>query len=187
MVRPARPAEAAEIGLLYRKEAEQHAASAPGLDLEPGFDWAALVSNLIGSRDAVLLVAVDGEDIIGFIFLRIRGDAAIEPARSTTRGALRAALRRLMGGQRGAGPSDPGQARRVRPFAVIEDCYVVEAARRRGAGRLLVEAGLAWVKDRGLERVALSVVADNGPAEAFWKALGFETYRVNMDLRLEGS
>jgi ribosomal protein S18 acetylase RimI-like enzyme len=50
---------------------------------------------------------------------------------------------------------------------------VREEARRRGVGRALAEASLAWLAARGLRRAAIAVAADNAEGQAFWRALGF--------------
>jgi len=55
----------------------------------------------------------------------------------------------------------------------IEALYVREEERRRGVGRALAEASLAWLAARGLRRAAIAVAADNAAGQAFWRALGF--------------
>jgi L-phenylalanine/L-methionine N-acetyltransferase len=46
--------------------------------------------------------------------------------------------------------------------------------RRRGIGRALLEAGIAWAKDAGVTRLELYVFADNAPAIALYEAMGFQ-------------
>lgn len=46
--------------------------------------------------------------------------------------------------------------------------------RRRGIGRALLEAGIAWAKSAGITRLELFVFADNAPAIALYEALGFQ-------------
>jgi ribosomal-protein-alanine N-acetyltransferase len=55
----------------------------------------------------------------------------------------------------------------------IEALFVRREARRRGIGRELAEASLGWMAERGLARAAIQVAAENAPAQAFWRALGF--------------
>ena len=45
--------------------------------------------------------------------------------------------------------------------------------RRRGIGRALLEAGIAWAKGIGITRLELAVFADNAPAIALYEAMGF--------------
>jgi putative acetyltransferase len=46
--------------------------------------------------------------------------------------------------------------------------------RRRGIGRALLEAGIAWAKDIGITRLELAVFADNAPAIALYEAMDFQ-------------
>jgi ribosomal protein S18 acetylase RimI-like enzyme len=57
--------------------------------------------------------------------------------------------------------------------AEISDLAVRDGLRRRGIGRALAEAGLAWAAERGLGRVEVRVAAANREGQAFWRALGF--------------
>jgi len=57
--------------------------------------------------------------------------------------------------------------------AEITDLGVRRDHRRRGLGRWLVEAALAWVRERNVGRVEVRVVSGNREGEAFWRALGF--------------
>jgi ribosomal protein S18 acetylase RimI-like enzyme len=56
----------------------------------------------------------------------------------------------------------------------IEHLLVRKSSRRRGVGRALAEAGLAWMGERGIRRAQVQVVVENDAARAFWRALGFE-------------
>lgn len=58
--------------------------------------------------------------------------------------------------------------------AHIEVLAVAPAARRRGAGRLLIEAAEAWAKDRGYRRITLNVFERNGRGRGFYERLGYE-------------
>ena len=55
----------------------------------------------------------------------------------------------------------------------ITDLGVREGARRRGVGRALCEAALAWARARGHGRVEVRVAAGNPEGQGFWRALGF--------------
>lgn len=68
--------------------------------------------------------------------------------------------------------------RRTGPFAErargeIDWLFVREEARRRGAGRRLADAALAWLGERGARRVEVHVARDNPGGRAFWDAQGF--------------
>jgi ribosomal protein S18 acetylase RimI-like enzyme len=71
-----------------------------------------------------------------------------------------------------------GLRRRPGPFAErvrgsVDWLFVREEVRRDGIGRALVDAGLAWLRAQGAERVELEVARANDGAQAFWRALGF--------------
>jgi ribosomal protein S18 acetylase RimI-like enzyme len=57
--------------------------------------------------------------------------------------------------------------------AEITDLGVREDERRQGRGRALVEAALAWIGERGIERVEVRVASRNEAGQSFWRALGF--------------
>jgi ribosomal protein S18 acetylase RimI-like enzyme len=50
--------------------------------------------------------------------------------------------------------------------------YVLHAAQRQGVGRLLLEGAARRLVRRGFFRLGLWVLEDNGPARAFYEALG---------------
>ncbi|HNC61667.1 MAG TPA: GNAT family N-acetyltransferase [Rhodocyclaceae bacterium] len=62
--------------------------------------------------------------------------------------------------------------------AWIEDVCVAGTARRRGVGRLLVEAALDWARSRGATRALLLADLDNAPALAFYARLGWQGTRL---------
>jgi GNAT superfamily N-acetyltransferase len=68
--------------------------------------------------------------------------------------------------------------------AEVTDLFVVPDARRRGLGRRLVEAALAWVRSQGVERVEVRVTADNAESQAFWRATGFGDFMDVLQRRL---
>jgi len=68
--------------------------------------------------------------------------------------------------------------------AEITDVSVRPASRRRGIGRALVAAALAWVRERGVARVEVRVVAGNAEGQHFWRALGFDAFVDVLQRRL---
>ena len=73
-----------------------------------------------------------------------------------------------------------------RRFGHVNDLVVDEAFRRRGAGRMLVAATVAWFEERDIDRVELEVAETNGPGLAFWRAVGFADFQRIMVHRGEG-
>lgn len=57
--------------------------------------------------------------------------------------------------------------------AHIDNLVVTEGMRRRGLGRRLVEAAIAWAREQGAAEILLTVWAGNEAAERFYDALGF--------------
>ena len=66
----------------------------------------------------------------------------------------------------------------------IEHLLVRESSRRRGIGRALAEAGLAWMADRGIRRAEIQVAVENADARGFWRALGFTAAMDVLERRL---
>ena len=58
---------------------------------------------------------------------------------------------------------------------VVQDFYVVPAARRKGVGRALASRLLDEAKAMRIDRIDLEVLPTNAGAASFWKAIGFRT------------
>jgi ribosomal protein S18 acetylase RimI-like enzyme len=71
------------------------------------------------------------------------------------------------------------------PAGVLHDVVVDAGARRRGIGRLLVEAALAYLKSRGAPRVVLSTAERNEAAQRLFASMGFRRTMVEMTRELE--
>jgi ribosomal protein S18 acetylase RimI-like enzyme len=73
--------------------------------------------------------------------------------------------------------------RLLRParFAHIGTVYVVPSARRQGVLRTLLDAAIAWCRERGIKEMRLQNAIDNPLAMAAWESLGF---RVVEQIRL---
>ncbi|GAA2165047.1 GNAT family N-acetyltransferase [Pedococcus bigeumensis] len=59
----------------------------------------------------------------------------------------------------------------ARPFAVMEDLFVVEAARGRGVGAALIEGCRQLAADRGREWLAWVTAPDNATAQRLYDGL----------------
>jgi ribosomal protein S18 acetylase RimI-like enzyme len=131
-------------------------------------------------RIAELRVALLGEHRSNAIYSRMRRDAptrAIDLTReqlASGREALFVATRndRIVGVIRCI---DQRGHRLLRParFALISTVYVEPAVRRQGVLRSLMEAAIAWGRERGLTEMRLQNAVDNPLAVATWDALGF--------------
>jgi GNAT superfamily N-acetyltransferase len=65
----------------------------------------------------------------------------------------------------------------AKPTLFLEDLFVLEPARRHGAGRLLFEYVRALGRERGCGRMEWQVLDWNAPARAFYESLGAQFMR----------
>jgi GNAT superfamily N-acetyltransferase len=138
---------------------------------------------------ASLLFAQHAKDAAQFALERGREGELREPLA----GFLRDPLRRLLVAEAPDGNllgfALAALARRPGPFlererGEIDWLFVREKARRRGAGRALVAAALAWLRERGVARVEIQVARANASGSAFWRALGFAPSMDVLDRHL---
>lgn len=71
-------------------------------------------------------------------------------------------------------------------IGVLYDLFVVESARKLGAGRALMLAAHEYAKENGMARLDLTTAKDNVTAQALYESLGWErdevfyTYSKNL-------
>jgi ribosomal protein S18 acetylase RimI-like enzyme len=131
-------------------------------------------------RIAELRLALLAEHAANPIYSRVRRDApsrAVELTRrqlASEREAMFVAVNaeRIVAvlrciDQRGHRLLRPGR------YALVSTVYVEPGSRRRGVLRSLVDAALAWSRERGLTEMRLQNAIDNPVAAAAWDALGF--------------
>ena len=71
------------------------------------------------------------------------------------------------------------------PAGFVHDVVVAEEARRTGVATALMDAALAWLRERGAPRVVLQTASQNDAARAlFAKRFGFRETMVEMTLEL---
>ena len=68
------------------------------------------------------------------------------------------------------------------PCGVVQDVYVDESARRRGAGRTLLKTPIDWIHSRGQSQVVLMTKTQNEHAQHLFAALGFRPTMIEMTL-----
>lgn len=66
----------------------------------------------------------------------------------------------------------------------IHDVVVDEAGRRHGVASALIEAAVAWLRERGAPRVLLWTAEQNEGAQRLFAKLGFRRTMVEMTLEL---
>ena len=70
-------------------------------------------------------------------------------------------------------------------YFVLYDLYVVEAARRQGIARALMNAASDWAKAQGADRLDLETARDNAPGQALYRDLGYELDEVCLKFSLD--
>jgi ribosomal protein S18 acetylase RimI-like enzyme len=71
------------------------------------------------------------------------------------------------------------------PAGVLHDLLVDPDHRGRGAGRLLVDAALAFLRSKGAPRVVLSTAHRNESAQRLFASLGFRPTMIEMTRELD--
>jgi GNAT superfamily N-acetyltransferase len=74
---------------------------------------------------------------------------------------------------------------KYRRWVELVDLYVVPEARGTGLGARLLEAGIAWARARGADRIQLYVTATNLGAKRFYAKHGFIRTQEIWRLKLE--
>lgn len=64
------------------------------------------------------------------------------------------------------------------PVAELVSIVVAPEARRSGVGRVLIDAGLAALRDRGVDRMKVTTPPENAAANAMYERLGFRYLRT---------
>jgi ribosomal protein S18 acetylase RimI-like enzyme len=67
----------------------------------------------------------------------------------------------------------------------VENLYVRPEDRNAGIGTDLLRAAERALRERGVERVALNVMAMNDPARRFYRRHGYEPHRVELQRRVD--
>ena len=70
-------------------------------------------------------------------------------------------------------------------YFVLYDLFVVEAARRQGIARALMNAASDWAKAHGAARLDLETARDNIPGQALYRDLGYEPDEVFLKFSLD--
>lgn len=166
-IRTALPADRTGILRLWRALIDHHRRIDPRPDVPSGIDALlhAEVERALGSPACRLLVAVEDDAPVGFLF------AEIEPDRADATG-----LR----------PRPPLAGSSAAPRGSIHELYVEPARRRAGLGGGLVEAVEGWFHAEGVRRVRVRVEAGNTGGLRFWAARGFREHDRRLERRLAG-
>lgn len=113
--------------------------------------YGSFLGSQLKRQDAVVLVAEQGGEVIGYTFATVDG-----PDWMSLRG----------------------------PAGVLQDIIVDPTHRQHGAGKLLLDATLAALKERGATQVVLSTAEHNEPAQRLFASAGFRRTMVEMTREL---
>jgi len=70
-------------------------------------------------------------------------------------------------------------------FGELHDVFVTDSERGRGVGRQLLQAMLAALEARGIDRIVLSTMVDNEAAQRMFRAAGFRPTMLEMTRNAE--
>ncbi len=73
----------------------------------------------------------------------------------------------------------------ARPHAMVGELYLAPEQRSQGTGRRLLEAGEAFARARGAQRLRVQVLAGNGIARSLYTSAGFHERLIELEKRLE--
>lgn len=68
---------------------------------------------------------------------------------------------------------------------IFNDFFVLEAGRRRGVGKGLIEASASLARTLGASSLGLSTARDNHTAQALYRATGWEPEEVYIEFNLK--
>lgn len=72
----------------------------------------------------------------------------------------------------------------ARPHALVGELYLDPGQRSQGTGRRLLEAGEAFARDQGAQRLRVQVLAANGIARSLYASAGFHDRLIELEKRL---
>ena len=72
-----------------------------------------------------------------------------------------------------------------KPEVFIDELYVVPSARKRGVGRLLLDAIRTWAREVGAAQLRLRVLSANSDGLAFWERHGARSMDIALTIELE--
>ena len=70
-------------------------------------------------------------------------------------------------------------------YFVLYDLYVIEAARRQGIARALMNTASEWAKAQGADRLDLETARDNAPGQALYRDLGYQLDEIFLKFSLD--
>jgi len=170
-IRPAVMADRSAVYVLVEQELAYQKALIDGKDWIPNCDWQEVINRkLTNPRERMWVAEMNGK-LVGYIMGCLSSASKPRP--------LRQWLQEMRFGQ-GMTAGNPTQ-----PTGWIEDCFVLQEARRQGIGSALVRTALSWFKESHVRRIELGIWMVNGHGQAFWERQGFFPVRLKMSKDLK--
>jgi len=170
-IRPAVMADLSKVYVLFEQELAYQKALIDGGDRIPNLDWQEVINQkLINPKERMWVAEMNGH-LVGYLMGCL---SSVSKPRS-----IRQWFQEMRFGQQ-APAEDSTQS-----TGWIEDCFVLQDARRQGIGSALVRAALSWFKDNQVRRIELGIWMVNGHGQAFWERQGFSPVRLKMSKDLK--
>lgn len=151
-IEPFRPSDLPRIVSFVEAIQEHERAGVP--ELKPGSEigpaYAERLVRTVSARNGLILVARAAEEPVGFTCAWIEHD------------------------------DDPLLREDARSHAYVSDIFVVEAWRRRGVGRQLLDAIETDMRRRGCRRFRIGSKAGNLAGLSFYEAAGYQQYEITF-------
>jgi GNAT superfamily N-acetyltransferase len=154
------------LHVLFEQELVYQKTLVDGKDWILNLDWQEVMNQKLTNPGEQMWVAELNEKLVGYVMVRLSSASKRRP--------LRQWLQEMSFGQRTI-VEHPAQ-----PTGWIEDCFVLQEARRQGIGSALVLAALSWFKENHVRRIELGIWMVNGHGQAFWEQQGFSPVRLKM-------
>ena len=159
------------VYVLVEQELAYQKALIDGKDRIPNLDWQEVINRKLTNPGERMWVAELNGNLVGYVMGSLSSASKRDP--------LRQWFQKMGFGQRTTA-GNPTQ-----PTGWIEDCFVLQAARRQGIGSALVRMALSWFEENHVRRIELGIWMVNGHGQAFWERQGFSPVRLKMSKDLK--
>jgi GNAT superfamily N-acetyltransferase len=180
LVRPAGREDLPMLAAFYRRQVELQGQMAGTFSVRPEYDWGGYAARKLAAANRAVLVAVAGDELVGFIEVSWRRSAPEGGGGWRKRWAAR--LRRWRRGVPAAG----GPVR-MGAGGVVEEIFVAEPWRGQGWGGRLLRAGLERLAGEGVAEVAAGIWEANGVSLRFFTGQGFAVSRLVVRREVGGA
>jgi GNAT superfamily N-acetyltransferase len=164
-------ADRSAVYVLFEQELAYQKALIDGKAWIPNLDWQEVINRKLTNPGERMWVAELNGNLVGYVMGCLSSASKRRP--------LRQWLQEMSFLQRATGGNS------TQPTGWIEDCFVLQEARRQGIGSALVRAALSWFKENHVRQIELGIWMVNGHGQAFWERQGFSPVRLKMSKDLK--